>query len=79
MAGTFRFVALGGLYNRISDEDLGGSSLTALNSFSNLGGQFSDQLSLFLLSSFSYELIVAAGLIYALVYLLVANKVFVPL
>lgn len=36
--GSARFVAIGGFFNRISDEDLGGSSLTALNSFSNLGG-----------------------------------------
>lgn len=40
--GTFRFIALGGFYNRISDEDVGGSSLTALNSLSNLGGQLSE-------------------------------------
>jgi len=40
--GTFRGIALGGFYNRIADEDIGGSSLTTLNSISNLGGQLTE-------------------------------------
>jgi Acetyl-coenzyme A transporter 1 len=76
---TFRMVGLGGLYNRISDEDLGGSSLTALNSFSNLGGQFSNQISLFLLSSISYDILVAVGLLKSILFVIVASKLFIPL
>ena len=35
--GNLHFVNNGGFINRIADESIGGTSLTALNSVSNLG------------------------------------------
>lgn len=38
LISNLRFVNFGGFSNRISDDDIGGSSITTLNSISNLGG-----------------------------------------
>ncbi|EAR87251.1 acetyl-coenzyme A transporter 1 (macronuclear) [Tetrahymena thermophila SB210] len=71
---TFKFIAQGGFFNRISDEDVGGSSLTTLNSFSNLGGQFSEQIALVALSYLSFTQVVFIGLTYSLLYLFFMHK-----
>ncbi|KAL4477488.1 hypothetical protein ABPG74_002638 [Tetrahymena malaccensis] len=71
---TFKFIAQGGFFNRISDEEVGGSSLTTLNSFSNLGGQFSEQIALVSLSYLSFTKVVFIGIAYSLLYLFFMQK-----
>lgn len=65
---TAIFVNQGGFTNRISDEDVGGSYLTFLNSMSNFGRLGTASLSFFLVGAFNYNLVVLFGWIYIAIY-----------
>ncbi len=58
---TSNFVIMVGFYNRISDPLLGGTYLTALASFSNLGNTFNNWLAVRLANTFDYKIIYNLG------------------
>jgi len=68
--GTIDFINIGSFCNRISDKKYGGTFLTFLASFVNLGSSASASLSLYLLSFIDMTVLVFLGLVYALLYLI---------
>ena len=71
---TARFVNSGGFNNRISEEDVGGSYLTFLNSMDNFGRMWCSSAALFLVSFTNYNLMVSLGWIWAILFLFLNYK-----
>ena len=71
---TAMFVIQGGFNNRISDEEMGGTYLTFLNSVGNLGRMGANSLIFFLLGAFNYNLVVFCGWTYIFIYFFFLGK-----
>lgn len=65
---TLIYVCQGGFINRISDEEVGGTYITFLNSMWNLGRFGTNSLVLFLLDYINYSILVVCSWIYICVY-----------
>ena len=76
---TAIFVNQGAFQNRISDEDVGATYLTFLNSVSNFGKMGSTSIVLFLMNIFDFNVLVFFGFIYTLVYFLLFYKTIIGL
>ena len=74
-ASTAIFINQGGFANRISDEDVGGTYLTFLNSVSNLGRFGTTSLVYFFVDIFNYNIVVFFGWIFSVIYFSLLYKV----
>lgn len=67
-------VTQGGFTSRISDEDVGGTYLTFLNSMSNFGTLGAGSLAFFMVDSFDYNLVVFCSWLFLVIYFLGLKK-----
>ncbi|CAD8044505.1 unnamed protein product [Paramecium primaurelia] len=73
------FINHGTLFNRISDPQVGATSLTLINSIHNLGGAITESLSILSLSLLSYDIVALLTVCFGLSYYLILKKPLIKL
>lgn len=70
------FVLIGAFFSKVSDDDVGGTYLTFLNSISNMGNMWTTSFMLYIIGNNNYNLIVQLSWVYAIFfYVLYRGKI----